>query len=40
MNSHEIDYEIIGDGMQMLEVALDPAETKRAKGRLSVQFIG
>jgi uncharacterized protein (TIGR00266 family) len=27
MNSHEIDYEIIGDDMQMVEVELDPGET-------------
>ena len=27
MQSHEIDYEIIGDDMQMVEVELDPQET-------------
>ena len=27
MNSHEIDYEIIGNDMQMVEVELDPGET-------------
>jgi uncharacterized protein (TIGR00266 family) len=27
MRSHEIDYEIIGDDMQMVEVELDPGET-------------
>ena len=27
MKSHEIDYEIIGDDMQMVEVELDPGET-------------
>ncbi|WP_319381072.1 TIGR00266 family protein [Thiomicrorhabdus sp.] len=27
MNSHEIDYEIIGDDMQVVEVELDPQET-------------
>lgn len=27
MKSHEIDYEIIGDDMQVVEVELDPAET-------------
>ena len=24
MNSHEVDYEILGDDMQMVEVELDP----------------
>ena len=27
MNSHEIDYELIGDDMQIVEVELDPGET-------------
>jgi uncharacterized protein (TIGR00266 family) len=27
MNSHEIDFEVIGDDMQMVEVELDPQET-------------
>lgn len=27
MNSHEVDYEIIGDDMQVVEVELDPQET-------------
>jgi uncharacterized protein (TIGR00266 family) len=27
MNSHEVDYEVIGDDMQIVEVELDPAET-------------
>lgn len=27
MNSHEIDYEIIGDDLQIIEVELDPGET-------------
>ena len=27
MNSHEVDYEIIGDDMQIVEVELDPQET-------------
>ena len=27
MNSHEVDYEILGDDMQMVEVELDPGET-------------
>ena len=27
MNSHEIDYELIGDDMQILEIELDPGET-------------
>ena len=27
MNSHEIDYELIGDDMQIVEVELDPQET-------------
>ncbi len=27
MRSHEIDYEIIGDDMQLVEVELDPGET-------------
>ncbi|MFP4407498.1 MAG: AIM24 family protein [Spirochaetaceae bacterium] len=27
MKSHEIDYEIFGDEMQLVEVALDPGET-------------
>ncbi|MFW5979691.1 MAG: AIM24 family protein, partial [Halanaerobium sp.] len=27
MQSHEIDYEIIGDDMQVVEVELDPEET-------------
>ncbi|MGB0372386.1 MAG: TIGR00266 family protein [Opitutales bacterium] len=27
MQSHEIDYEIIGDDMQIVEIELDPAET-------------
>ncbi len=27
MNSHEVDYEIIGDDMQIVEVELDPRET-------------
>ncbi|MEX0326971.1 MAG: TIGR00266 family protein [Puniceicoccaceae bacterium] len=27
MRSHEIDYEVIGDDMQMVEVELDPGET-------------
>ncbi|MFP4534289.1 MAG: AIM24 family protein [Spirochaetaceae bacterium] len=26
MKSHEIDYEIFGDEMQLVEVALDPGE--------------
>ena len=27
MNSHEIDYELIGDDMQIVEIELDPGET-------------
>ncbi len=27
MNSHEVDYEILGDDLQVVEVELDPAET-------------
>jgi uncharacterized protein (AIM24 family) len=27
MKSHEIDYKIIGDDLQMVEVELDPGET-------------
>ncbi|PLX10600.1 MAG: TIGR00266 family protein, partial [Marinilabiliales bacterium] len=27
MNSHEIDYKIIGDDIQLVEVELDPQET-------------
>jgi uncharacterized protein (TIGR00266 family) len=27
MNSHEVDYEIIGDDLQLVEVELDPGET-------------
>ena len=27
MNSHEVDYEIIGEGSQMVIVELDPGET-------------
>ena len=27
MQSHEIDYEIIGDDIQVIEVELDPGET-------------
>ena len=27
MRSHEIDYEIIGDDMQLVEIELDPGET-------------
>ena len=27
MRSHEVDYEIIGDDMQIVEVELDPGET-------------
>jgi uncharacterized protein (AIM24 family) len=27
MNSHEVDYEIFGDDMQIVEVELDPGET-------------
>ncbi|HVK08718.1 MAG TPA: AIM24 family protein, partial [Gemmataceae bacterium] len=27
MKSHEIDYEIIGDDIQLVEVELDPGET-------------
>ncbi|GMU85817.1 MAG: hypothetical protein AMXMBFR48_10590 [Ignavibacteriales bacterium] len=27
MKSHEIDYEIFGDDMQVIEVELDPGET-------------
>ncbi|MBT4512328.1 MAG: AIM24 family protein, partial [Chloroflexi bacterium] len=26
MNSHEVDYEILGDDMQVVEVELDPGE--------------
>ena len=31
--SHEVDYEIVGDAMQMLIVELDPGETNGAVGR-------
>ena len=27
MKSHELDFEIIGDDLQIIEVELDPAET-------------
>ena len=27
MNSHEVDYEVFGDDMQIVEVELDPGET-------------
>ena len=27
MQSHEVDYEIIGDDIQVVEVELDPGET-------------
>ena len=27
MKSHEIDYKIIGEGIQMVEIELDPGET-------------
>ena len=27
MNSHEVDYEILGNDLQVVEVELDPAET-------------
>ena len=27
MRCHEVDYEILGDDMQMVEVELDPGET-------------
>ena len=27
MQSHEVDYEIVGDDMQLVEVELDPGET-------------
>ena len=33
MNSHEIDYELIGDDMQIVEVELDPGETVIAESR-------
>lgn len=27
MNSHEVEYELYGDDMQMVEIELDPQET-------------
>ena len=27
MRSHDVDYQILGDDMQMVEVELDPGET-------------
>jgi len=30
MSSHEIDYEIFGDDMQLVEIELDPSETVSA----------
>lgn len=27
MRSHEVDYEVIGDDLQMVEIELDPGET-------------
>ena len=27
MQSHEVDYEILGDDMQIVEIELDPGET-------------
>ncbi len=35
MRSHEIDYEILGDDMQMVEVELDPGETVVAEAGAS-----
>ena len=29
--THEIDYELIGDDMQLVEITLDPQETVRAE---------
>ena len=31
MKCHEVDYEILGDDMQMVEVELDPGETALLK---------
>ena len=31
MSSHEVDYEIFGDDMQVVEVELDPTEVVIAK---------
>ena len=28
MHSHEVDYEILGDSMQLVEVELDPGEAR------------
>ena len=34
MQSHEIDYKIVGDDMQIVEIELDPGETVIAEGKL------
>ncbi len=33
MQSHEIDYEIMGDDIQIIEVELDPGEVCNCRGR-------
>ncbi len=36
MKCHEVDYEILGNDMQIVEVELDPAETVIAGGQYTL----
>ena len=36
MNSHEIDYKIIGDDIQLVEVELDPHESVIAEAGMTI----
>ncbi len=41
MRSHEVDYTIHGDGLQFVEIELDPSESVIAEaGNLKSQFFG